>query len=375
MKNRTIRNKPYAKLKAKVFFQILMIFLISIVTVVLIRSIGRGHIGNGITSFIAKTFNMEWEQAVNYYFFIFRMHIDIIMIFAFIVFFIILCRFFLTWFTKYFDDIVKCVDQLAEESQNKITMCKELHFMEEKLNQVKDKLERRAEELQMAEQRKNDLVVYLAHDIKTPLTSVIGYLSLLDETPDMPVEQKAKYVHITLDKAYRLESLINEFFEITRYNLQNVPLKKQNIDLYYMLIQVADEAYPRLSASGKKVEIHAAEDITIYGDSEKLARVFNNVLKNAVVYSDEGSTIDISAEIRGSDTIIEFKNVGTIPQNKLELIFGKFYRLDSARSTATGGAGLGLAIARDILTLHGGTIDAKCDETHTIFTITLPNSP
>ena len=92
-------------------------------------------------------------------------------------------------------------------------------------------MERRAKEAQEAEQRKNDLVVYLAHDIKTPLTSVIGYLNLIEENPDMPAEQKAKYAHITLEKAYRLESLINEFFEITRYSLQTVPLKKEKIDL------------------------------------------------------------------------------------------------------------------------------------------------
>lgn len=99
--------------------------------------------------------------------------------------------------------------------------------------------------------------MYLAHDIKTPLTSIIGYLSLLDEAPDMPVDQKAKYVHITLDKAYRLEQLIDEFFEITRYNLQTITLTKTHIDLYYMLVQMTDEFYPQLSAHGKQAVIHA----------------------------------------------------------------------------------------------------------------------
>lgn len=373
MKNETIRNQPYAALIKKILLQMLIIFFVAVLAVVLISLIGEGRIGNWITSIISRALGIGWEEAASTYYRVIRNHIDAVMAITVIVFFMIMCCFLLTWFIKYFNDIVKGVDHLAEETQDRISMCTELNFMEKKLNQVKDKLERRAKEAREAEQRKNELVVYLAHDIKTPLTSVIGYLSLLDETPDMPVEQKAKYIHITLDKACRLESLINEFFEITRYNLQTVPLNKEKIDLYYMLVQMVDEAYPQLSVSGKQIQIHADEDITIYGDADKLARVLNNILKNAIVYSEEGSVIDISAEMCELTTVIRFKNAGTIPQNRLGSIFEKFYRLDEARSTATGGAGLGLAIARDIITLHGGTIEAESNDTHTIFTISLPN--
>lgn len=375
MKNETILNKPYQKLIRKMFFQTMAILIAAIIMVFLLRSAGRGYIGNTITQMISHLSGLTWDDATVIYSFYVRNNIDIIMTVTIIIFFVILFRFSLTWFTGYFDEIVVGVDRLAGESQYKIAMSPELGFMEDKLNQVKDKLARRAKEAQEAERRKNELVVYLAHDIKTPLTSVIGYLSLLDETPDMPIEQKAKYLHITLEKAYRLESLINEFFEITRYNLQTVPLKKESIDLYYMLIQMVDEAYPQLSANGKQVAIHAAEDMVIYGDRDKLARVFNNILKNAVVYGTDNSTINITAEIRDNTAVIRFENEGTIPQEKLGSIFEKFYRLDDARSTATGGAGLGLAIAKDIVTLHGGTIAAQSDQCNTLFTITLPNIP
>lgn len=367
-----MQKKPYAQLIQKMFLQTLIILVIAVIIVIFLRSAGRGYIGNLITLLISKALNTGWEESLNYYYFYVRNNLDTIMMVTIIVFFVVLFRFSLTLFTRYFDQIVAGVDQLAEESPNRIAMSQELGFMEEKLNQVKDKLEKRAKDAQGAEQRKNDLVVYLAHDIKTPLTSVIGYLSLLDEAPDLPIEQKAKYVHITLEKACRLENLINEFFEITRYNLQTVPLKKENIDLYYMLIQMADEAYPLLTANGKQVAIHAEEDMTIYGDSDKLARVFNNILKNAIVYSDDKSTINITAEIHAHSAVIAFENAGTIPQEKLGSIFEKFYRLDDARSTATGGSGLGLAIAKDIVTLHGGTIAAKSDHSHILFTITLP---
>lgn len=367
--------KSYDRLIRKLFGQTLALLAVAIVLVILLRSAARGYLGNSITRFISMTFHTDWDMAQMIYHYYIRNNIDIIMMVAIIIFFIAFFRISLSWFTRYFDEIVAGVDHLAEESRNRIVMSPELSFVEEKLNQVKDKLETRSREAQEAERRKNELVVYLAHDIKTPLTSVIGYLSLLDETPDMPREQKAKYVHITLEKACRLESLIDEFFEITRYNLQTVPLKKENIDLYYMLIQVADEAYPQLAESGKRIEIQAAEDITIIGDSEKLARVFNNILRNAAAYGEENSIIIISAELQDHAVVIRFKNKGTISEDKLELIFEKFYRIDDARSTVTGGAGLGLAIAKDIITLHGGTIEAHCDQTQTTFTITLPNEP
>lgn len=223
--------------------------------------------------------------------------------------------------------------------------------------------------------QKNDLVTYLAHDLKTPLTSVIGYLSLLDEAPDMPPEQKAKYTHIALDKANRLERLVNEFFEITRYNLQQITLEQEQIDLYYMLVQMVDEFYPILSAKGNTTILHADEDLSVCGDPMKLARVFNNILKNAAAYSFPNSEIIISAKMQDKQVVISFENQGpTIPVEKLSMIFERFYRMDEARSSDAGGAGLGLAIAKEIVTLHGGTIIAESHENSTVFTVSLPVS-
>jgi two-component system sensor histidine kinase VanS len=244
---------------------------------------------------------------------------------------------------------------------------------ENKLNQIKNNLEKQKKAALDAEQRKNDLVVYLAHDIKTPLTSVIGYLSLLDEAPDMPPEQKSKYVGITLEKAYRLEELINEFFEITRFNLQTIVLNKEKINLLFMLQQMADEFYPMLAPQGKQISVNVPDGLTLWGDADKLARVFNNILKNAIAYSDENSVIDISAGQQDKNIVITFMNQGNpIPQAKLDTIFEKFYRLDSARSTNTGGAGLGLAIAQEIVTAHNGTISVESNPENTTFTVKLP---
>lgn len=222
--------------------------------------------------------------------------------------------------------------------------------------------------------RKNDLITCLAHDLKTPLTSVIGYLSLLQEAPDMPERQKAKYVGITLEKALRLELLINEFFEITRYNLQQIALEQETIDLCYMLVQLADEFYPILTEHGNTISLDVPEGTSIYGDAVKLARVFNNILKNAVAYSYEGTPILVKAGQWGGCTEISFSNQGkTIPRQKLDMIFEKFFRLDEARTANTGGAGLGLFIAREIVTLHGGTITAQSENEVTIFKVSIPS--
>lgn len=234
----------------------------------------------------------------------------------------------------------------------------------------------RQEQLQKEEAgRKNDLITYLAHDLKTPLTSVIGYLSLMDEVPEMPAEQRVRYVHITLDKALRLERLINEFFEITRYNLQQIILEKESVDLAFMLVQMADEFYPILSAHGNTLRLEGTgeDSIMVYADGDKLARVFRNILKNAIAYSYPDTEILTECKTAGEKIFVTFSNRGkTIPRQKLDAIFEKFYRLDDARGTNEGGAGLGLAIAREIVTLHGGSIRAESENEETAFTVELP---
>lgn len=263
-------------------------------------------------------------------------------------------------------------DALGKDS-TMIELPKALKETELTINSLKYDMLHNEQVAKEAEQRKNDLVVYLAHDIKTPLTSVIGYLSLLNEAPDMPAEQRAKYIGITLEKAYRLEELINEFFDITRFNLQTIELDLEEIDLSYMLLQMADEFYPMLAPGNRKAVVHAEPGVTVFADPDKLARVFNNIFKNAIAYSYPDTTIEIRARVQGKWVLISFTDVGrVIAPEKLGHIFEKFYRLDTSRSTQTGGAGLGLAIAREIIQAHGGGITASSDEQRTEFVVALP---
>lgn len=239
--------------------------------------------------------------------------------------------------------------------------------------QIKSTMQRHEQIMKDETGRKNDLITYLAHDLKTPLTSVIGYLDLLEEAQDMPAEQRVKYIHITLEKALRLEKLINEFFEITRYNLQQIVLEKESIDLSFMLLQLTDEFYPLLTSHGNTIELQAEEGLNVYGDSVKLARVFNNILKNAISYSYANTPIKVRAGRIDGDIVIFFMNQGkTIPKERLQAIFEKFYRMDEARNSNTGGAGLGLAISKEIVSLHGGSITASSENEITTFSVSLP---
>ena len=373
MSNKSLKGKAYEKLLFKLFYQTIFLLIASVGIVFSFRVVVRGSFADLLVRIFARLLNLSWDSAQNLYQQVIRNNIEFFIVLAMIATFFVLTRLFMPWFTRYFDQIVRSIDLLAEESESRIQMSPELAFMEVKLNEVKQKLKQRAEMAKREEQRKNDLVVYLAHDIRTPLTSVIGYLSLLDEAPDMPAEQKAKYTRITLDKANRLEKLINEFFEITRYNAQQSKLEKNPIDLYYMLVQLVDEFYPILSERGNKAVLDAEENLSLSGDSAKLARVFNNILKNAAAYSDPGTPIIITAKKIGPTVLIAFQNQGpTIPADKLSAIFEKFYRLDDARASDTGGSGLGLSIAKEIVTLHGGTILAQSRDHSTTFTVTLP---
>lgn len=302
-----------------------------------------------------------------------RLRIDLIYILYLIIGFGCIFNYYWKKPWNYLKEVIEATQTVYEQNDHTIELSEPLREIETQMNQIKMSVLLSKQAAKEAEDKKNELVMYLAHDIRTPLTTVIGYLSLLNEAPDMPIEQKAKYVGIALDKAERLEKLINELFEITRYNTQRIRIKKESIDLYCMLVQVIDEFYPTLSARGNTVKLHADKDLIISADSEKLARVFNNLLKNAAAYSYPNTDIDIYAEQDGDKIVIRFQNQGqTIPSDQLSTIFEKFNRLDEARLSDTGGSGLGLSIAEEIIHLHGGEITVKSENDTITFVLSLP---
>lgn len=269
--------------------------------------------------------------------------------------------------------VSESADKLFDKNVEYINLPPEMVEVEKKLNHFKTEAIKNERLTRENEQKKDELIVYLAHDIKTPLTSMIGYLSLLSEIKDMPQEQRNRYIDIALDKSYRLEYLINELFDVARFNSEKIVLEKEEINLNLMLEQIADDFYPTLKEMNKKINFTSDEKTILYADPDKLSRVFNNLIKNAVNYSKENTDIDISILNKENQATVKITNKGKqIPKEKLDKIFEKFYRLDSSRTSKTGGSGLGLAIAKEIVELHGGRIYAESDMKETTFSVILP---
>lgn len=278
---------------------------------------------------------------------------------------------------RYFDELTDAVGDMLVDREKPVKLSKPLAPTAQKLDAIR--LGSLADEraAQAAERRKDELVAYLAHDIKTPLTSVMGYLMLLNEAPDMPEEQRKRYIDVAALKSERLESLIDEFFEITRYNLQAIPIERANIGVRLLCQQIADEFYPDAHARSITINVEAPESETFFVDPDKFARALGNIMRNAVAYADPDTTIELKAEkiksAQAEHWEISVMNQGReISEAHLESIFEKFYREDSSRGTQTGRSGLGLAIAKEIVVSHGGNISATSKEGRTVFTIIIP---
>lgn len=375
MKNRAFNhNKDFRQFKTKIFIRTLVLILIAMAFIFsLYRFVLYGNFANSMVGFLQKMLEIDYYSALNIYVVIFRNNADLIMFLAIMLVFFILFRIYLNWFTKYFEELNGGIDALINEDSEEISLSPELLPIERKMNTIKHTLEQQKTDMQLSEQRKNDLIMYLAHDLKTPLASVIGYLNLLSDEKDISDGLKEKYISITLDKAERLEELINEFFEITRFNLSDITLQYSKINITRLLEQLIYEFGPMLKEKNLNCRLHAGQEIMIKCDADKIQRVFDNLLRNAVIYSFNDSVIDITAERQDDSVVIKFVNHGnTIPKEKLERIFEQFYRLDASRGTGCGGAGLGLAVAKHIVEVHKGMITAGSKDDIIEFVVILP---
>ena len=360
------RTRVFARIAAMMFGAVTGIYLLYVYVL-------RGNFANRVVDFLHKQFHMDYVSANKVYRYLIRNHIELVFAFYIVALFLVIFRIYLNRFTKYFLEINNGMDVLLQEHAEDVSLSGELSAIEKKMNQVKNTLEKRKLDMQMAEQRKRDLVMYLAHDLKTPLASVIGYLNLLRDEGEISEELREKYLSVSLDKAERLEILINEFFEIARFNFSDLVLQYGRINLTRLLEQLVYEFRPMLQEKNLQCRLEAPPDIMLKCDADKIQRVFDNILRNAVLYSYEESSIEIIAQGQEENVVVRFINRGdTIPAEKLARIFEQFYRLDAARSTATGGAGLGLAIAKEIVEAHGGTITAESGNEESVFTVMIP---
>ena len=293
---------------------------------------------------------------------------------AFLAGFVILSCRYIAKAVRCLDEVAAAAQQLASPGEAPILLSPGLKGVQDELNLARAQALQNAFLAKEAEQRKNDLIVYLAHDLKTPLTSVIGYLTLLRDEPQLSEALRARYTGIALDKAERLEELVNEFFDITRFSLSSLTLEPERVSLSRMLEQLMSEFDPILREKQLSWDAQLAPNVEIVCDPDKLGRVFDNLIRNAVAYSYAGSAIRLTLTVLPGQVRIDVQNHGkTIPPDKLGRIFEPFFRLDASRGTATGGAGLGLAIAKEIVELHGGTITAHSEKESILFTVLLPD--
>lgn len=365
-----MKNK-YRKLKLSILLQTVFVTALTILVGGFILEYFLEDSSNDLVKLLTSV-NVQEENARHWYWRVIGNNKDFFLVIGFLCLFSLFFYAALSKMVKYLNQVETGIDNIVLDSSDSIHMITELKPIETRLNEIKQILKKQEQEVIEGEKKKNDLIVFLAHDLKTPLTSIVAYLTMLDSYQDMPEEERQRYTHIALEKSIRLGELISEFFEITKFNLQDIVLEPVELNLSMMLEQLADELYGVLREKNLTCEVEAAEDMVVYGDADKLARVFDNILRNAVSYCYPNTKIRIQAEMTEEGNRIVFSNRGKqIPKEQLGTIFEKFYRLDEARHSTTGGAGLGLAIAKEIVELHGGTIWAESDDEETRFIVML----
>lgn len=263
-----------------------------------------------------------------------------------------------------------------------ITSSDELGIMADRINKMvqqlkmrlEEELEKLMEEERKVEKTKNELITGVSHDLRTPLTSIIGYLELIEEDHYKDEVEFRYYSNIAYSKALRLKKLIDDLFEYTSIDDKGPLLKMERLNLNGLLNQLAEEFTPVLEKKGMSYRMLAI-DKTLYieADGNLLVRAYENLITNAIRYGSEGKNVDIRISSENDEAVVEVINYGTeIPERDLPYIFDRFYRTDKSRSLESGGSGLGLAITKSIVELNGGKISARSDRKQTVFETRFP---
>ena len=249
----------------------------------------------------------------------------------------------------------------------------EFSSMAANLNKMVEELKELMDKERESERTKNELITNVAHDLRTPLTSIIGYLELLSGDVKLDPELQKKYINIAYVKTKRLEKLIEDLFGFTKMNYGKLTMHVAQVDVVKLLSQLLEEFYPRFVDKNLSYELQSnvpAKVIT--ADGNLLARLFDNLINNAIKYGADGKRIMVKLHADDEIVTVSVINYGyVIPADELPLIFNKFYRVEQSRSTNTGGTGLGLAISKNIVDMHGGTITVTSDLSGTVFTVKL----
>jgi signal transduction histidine kinase len=288
---------------------------------------------------------------------------------------------FLYLFTRkkvqYLSQIMETVEEASNGNFN-VTLPihdkDELSDLARFVNQMAERLQLSIEEERQAVQAQNELITNVSHDLRTPLTSVIGYLRLIEEDRYRDEVELRHYVNIAFNKSKRLERMVNDLFEYTRVSYGGLKLSVAPINLIELIGQLVADYSLQVKDLDMEITLSFEEDkLMISADGDKLVRVFENLISNAIKYGSEGKKVLIKVFQRDDFAVIQFINYGSrIPSTDLPYLFERFYRIEKSRSEDTGGSGLGLAIAKNIIELHKGGISVSSDDHETIFEVKLP---
>lgn len=270
-------------------------------------------------------------------------------------------------------DAVESISQGNLGTEVDVTGDDEFSAMAANLNKMASDIRTLMDKEREAERTKNELITNVAHDLRTPLTSIIGYLELLAGNTKVPAEMEHKYIEIAYSKARRLEKLIEDLFGFTKLNYGKIAMHVGQLDIVKLLSQLLEEAYPNFVEKNLSYDLQSNVPAKmINADGNLLARLFDNLIGNAIKYGAEGKRVLVKVLAEEELVTVSVTNYGyVIPPDELPLLFNKFYRVEQSRSTTTGGTGLGLAIAKEIVDMHGGTIGVASDLNGTVFTVKL----
>ncbi|GAA0085847.1 HAMP domain-containing sensor histidine kinase [Clostridium sp. CTA-7] len=250
----------------------------------------------------------------------------------------------------------------------------DMKVLAENINSISNQLKNRTIQERNAQKTKNDLITNVSHDLRTPLTSIIGYLELIDNDKYEDEVRLRYYANIAYEKSKSLNLLINDLFELTKMQNNTINLDKDYINLVELLGQVVAYFEWQFKNANMESRIDFSDDkLVVNADGEKLVRAFENLLSNAIKYGKDGHYVDIVTKAEGGMALVQIINYGqSIPQVDLPYIFDRFYRIEKSRNSNIGGSGLGLSITKNIIELHNGTISAYSDNDKTIFEVRLP---
>lgn len=262
-------------------------------------------------------------------------------------------------------------DELGSLAANINVLSKTLLAKEKESEKLKEK-ERAALDIERnAERQKNELITNVAHDLRTPLTTIVGYLELIKDDSALSKEDVHKYSGIAYEKSIRLQEMMDDLFEFTKLDNADIKLNKSMINLSGLIMQMTDEFYPSFKDCNITPIVDLPEEnIYVQGDGQLLARVFDNLISNALKYGYHNT--DLKIEVSGDEKYATVKVINhgdTIASEDIPLLFNKFYRTDSSRNSKTGGTGLGLAITKNIVDLHHGDISVTSDDQITTFIV------